>query len=112
MQKNSTINVRVEENLKREAEEVFKDLGISTSIEINLFLPQVVHKDGIPFTVDRNKTKKINDSAELAALINLTGGKKVSRKFRKLIELYASGDIDYEVAVYAIKREFINENSL
>ena len=45
----------------------------------------------------------IDKAQELAEAINLTGGKTYPKKFNKIISLYAKGDIDYDVALYAIK---------
>lgn len=44
-----TLNLRVDANLKRQAETIFADLGIPTSTAINMFLHTVVRYGGIPF---------------------------------------------------------------
>ena len=41
---------------------------------------------------------------ELAEAWNLTGGKPYSKKFNKISNLYVRGDVDYDVALYAIKK--------
>lgn len=112
MKKNASLNIRVESDLKKDAEAIFQDLGISTSIAINLFLKQVVKSDGIPFEIKRESQEILSKKAELAELINLTGGKEIPAKFKKIVNLYARGEIDYEIAVYAIKKEYLSERSL
>lgn len=51
MDKTETIRVRVEPEIKREAEEVFEALGLSATEAITLFYRQVALCQGLPFTV-------------------------------------------------------------
>lgn len=51
MAKTAQLNVRLEQNLKDAAEAVFKQLGITSSEAINMFLSQVVLRKGLPFDV-------------------------------------------------------------
>ena len=50
----ANINVRVDENLKKEAEGLFNDLGLSMSSAITMFLKSAVRCVGIPFEVRRS----------------------------------------------------------
>lgn len=45
------IHARVDHDLKKEAEIIFRSLGINTSDAIRMFLSQVTMKKGIPFDV-------------------------------------------------------------
>ncbi len=49
MGKTATIRARVEPELKRGAEAVFKKIGLTSSEAINLFLAQVKLTKGLPF---------------------------------------------------------------
>lgn len=49
MAESKTLNIRVDAELKREAEAIFSDLGLPTSTAINMFLKSVVRYGGIPF---------------------------------------------------------------
>lgn len=106
--KNSYINVRVEGEIKLKVERILDDLGINTSTAIDIFLNQIILKDGLPFDVKIPKKDYKERQMELASAINLTGGKEYPREFKKIISLYAKGDIDYDVALYAIKKEYVN----
>ena len=106
--KNAYINTRVDSKTKSEAEAILSDLGINMSTAIDMFLTQIVLKEGIPFEVKKPKMDKQKELMKLAQAINLTGGKDYPKRFTKLFRLYTNGDIDYEVALYAIKREFTN----
>lgn len=60
--KTSAINIQIDANVKKDATMVLTDLGLSMSSAINLFLKQVVKKNGIPFEVTNvAPNKKILD---------------------------------------------------
>ena len=107
--KNELIHIRIEPSIKEKSEEIFKKLGINMSYAVSLFLNQVIIKNGFPFDVIlpfENET----EVESLAKIIESTGGNgTVSEDNQKIIHLYAMGDIDYETAVYAIKRSFIRK---
>lgn len=42
----ANVNVRIDQNLKEEAEEIFSKLGITASTAINLFYKQVIRENG------------------------------------------------------------------
>lgn len=48
--------------------------------------------------------KEINDIEKLAYIINSTGGKEPSPDAKRIIHLYANGDIDLETAKIALLR--------
>ena len=54
----SAINVQVDSAIKKEATAILNDLGLSMSAAINLFLKQVVKRDGLPFEVVNPKPSK------------------------------------------------------
>lgn len=56
MRDKETITVRLDEDTKKQAEELFGDLGISMSSAIIIFLKQAIRKGGIPFEIQREKT--------------------------------------------------------
>lgn len=49
MNKTPNLYVRVEPNVKAQAEAVLEKLGISMSVAISIFLKQIVEKGGLPF---------------------------------------------------------------
>lgn len=58
----STITVRVDENVKKEASSIFKEVGLDMSTAINVYLKQVIRSNGIPFliTTDTPNTVTLN----------------------------------------------------
>lgn len=49
----STIQVRVEDELKSKSDALFKDLGTDTTTAISIFLTQAVATNGFPFEIKR-----------------------------------------------------------
>lgn len=59
--KSTNLNIRVDSNLKKEAENLFKKLGLNMSSAINVFLAQSVREQAIPFEIYVEKpSKKLN----------------------------------------------------
>lgn len=54
----TTIQVRVEEDLKAKSDQLFKDLGTDTTTAIRMFLTQAVAKNGFPFEIKRHNPVK------------------------------------------------------
>lgn len=50
----STIQVRVDDDLKTKSDMLFKDLGTDTTTAIRIFLTQAVANNGFPFEIKRN----------------------------------------------------------
>lgn len=49
----STIQVRVEDELKVKSDKLFKDLGMDTTTAIRIFLTQALAVNGFPFAIKR-----------------------------------------------------------
>lgn len=49
----STIQVRVDDDLKTKSDALFKDLGTDTTSAIRMFLTQAVANNGFPFEIKR-----------------------------------------------------------
>ena len=46
------ISIKIDEKTKKEAQKLFKDLGLSLSTAINIFLKQAIREKGIPFYIN------------------------------------------------------------
>lgn len=51
----STIQVRVDDDLKLKSDMLFKDLGTDTTTAIRMFLTQAVANNGFPFEIKKNR---------------------------------------------------------
>ena len=47
----SNINIRVDSEIKSQAQDVFTSLGLDMSTAINIFLRQAIRQRGLPFAV-------------------------------------------------------------
>ena len=50
--------IRIEEDVKRQAMELFNQLGIDMSSAVNMFLRQAIMRGGLPFSVELPKYKQ------------------------------------------------------
>lgn len=49
----STIQLRVDDDLKNKSDQLFKDLGTDTTTAIRMFLTQAIAVNGFPFEIKR-----------------------------------------------------------
>lgn len=74
----TSMNLRIDKTLKKDAEKLFNSLGINMTTAINIFLKQSVREQGIPFQISakegynalsayRGKAAKIPDYEEYVA---------------------------------------------
>ena len=63
MAKTSSIHVRVEPQVKKEAEEILNNLGMTSTEAINIYLKQIILNSGIPFEI---KTPQYSDEMKEA----------------------------------------------
>jgi len=64
--------IRIDSNLKKEANVLFNNLGLDMSSAVNIFLRQCVLKGGIPFTIEMPNYNKetLNAMAEAKKIAN------------------------------------------
>ena len=58
MSKTTKMNIRIEPSLKKEVEEILKDLGMNISDAITIYFKQIVLTDSIPLQIKRPKFNK------------------------------------------------------
>jgi DNA-damage-inducible protein J len=67
MAKTAVIHARVQEGIKKQAENILKALGLTTTEAVNIFLYQVIINKGLPFEVkilNEETLKALQDSKE------------------------------------------------
>lgn len=67
MKKTSTLNLRINPDLKRKAEEILSQLGMPMSTAIDIYLKQIIMTGGIPFAVTLSKAP-ISVNADLMTI--------------------------------------------
>lgn len=63
----ANLNIRVDDNLKKQAEIVLSDLGMTLSTATTIFLKQVVRYNGIPFELRADPFYSAQNQAHLLA---------------------------------------------
>ncbi len=83
------INIRIDENLKKEASDLFKELGIDMTTAIVVFLRQSVITGGIPFEIKNSKSKALMTKKEVEEIFS---GKNKTKKYNNVAELFKDLD--------------------
>lgn len=60
----TTLSVRVDENSKKAFDKFCTDIGMNTSVAINLFIKTVIRENKIPFELSLEKSDKVFYSKE------------------------------------------------
>lgn len=80
---NTNVNIRMDTDLKAQADALFADLGLTMSSAINLFIRQAVWQQGIPFTITR-----LPNAETLEAMQNVLRGENLVGPFHSVDELF------------------------
>lgn len=91
MAKSATINMRVNPEIKLEAESVFSSLGLSLTEAINIFLHKSIMEGGIPFDV-RQPRYNAETEAAMREARDIISGKKPAESYSSAAEMLASLD--------------------
>ena len=67
----STIQVRVDDDLKAKSDKLFKDLGTDTTTAIRMFLTQAIAVNGFPFEIKRASENTYKALSEVEMLEKL-----------------------------------------
>ncbi len=68
--KMAVINIRVNDEVKKEAETIFKALGLNMSVAMNLFLKKCINENGIPFDLKLPNNETIEALEETNKILN------------------------------------------
>lgn len=55
---NINVTIRMDEDLKKDADELFGELGFNISTAFNIFVRQAVREQAIPFAISKNKPNR------------------------------------------------------
>ena len=67
MSRSAVMNLRIEPEIKANAEELFGSLGLTVTDAVNVFLRQSLMRGGFPFEVVRYKPNAVTQAAILEA---------------------------------------------
>jgi len=83
MANTTNLNIRVDEELKRNAEKIFNELGLNMSTAMNIFLRYSVRYGGIPFELRVDKP----NSETLSAIDDVNNNRNMSKIFNSVDDL-------------------------
>ena len=81
------ISLRVDDEVKRNAERTFNDIGLSMSAAINIFLKTVVRENRIPFELSADPFYSKENMAELEKRVADINSGKSTLKEHELTEV-------------------------
>lgn len=66
----ANLNIRIDDNLKKQAQQLFKDIGLDMTTAITMFLQQAVTDSGIPFKIRKYNQETMDAYNEVEDMIN------------------------------------------
>ena len=77
-----SISIRLDSEVKEQAQRVFSNLGMDMTTAINIFLRQAIQYQGLPFDVRLDENRKL-----LQALTDLDQNRNMSQSFESVSDL-------------------------
>lgn len=98
----ATMSIRLSDNDKKEADNLFKKLGITTNSAINMFIKQSIRMQSLPFTPSLNvQNQKLIKAIEESDVI-----------IQELKEGKRKGYTDYDSLFVSLDKWYINIKSI
>lgn len=79
----TNINIRMDENLKKQFDYLCNELGMNMTTAFNIFAKTMVRQQGMPFEITLNAP----NSETLAAIDDVNHGRNLSKSFHSVAEL-------------------------
>ena len=80
----ATINIRVDDDLKKRSEMIFEEIGLGMTSALTIFLKAVVRNNGIPFSLEIPNKETLDAFKEVD---DISSGKKKTKKYSSVEEL-------------------------
>ncbi|CEX84349.1 addiction module antitoxin%2C RelB/DinJ family [Streptococcus pneumoniae] len=77
-----SISIRLDSEVKEQAQQVFSNLGMDMTTAINIFLRQAIQYQGLPFDVRLDENRKL-----LQVLTDLDQNRNMSQSFESVSDL-------------------------
>ena len=112
MSDTTSMNLRVDKKLKKEAEALFDSLGINMTTAINIFLRQSVRDQGIPFPITARTDYKSIPAFRATASNYSNYNEYVTASLKEADMKVAEGTMKYYTAdeIRAELEDVLNEN--
>lgn len=83
MSKNINVNIRMDEDLKKEADNLFSELGLNMTTAINMFTRQAVRQGKIPFEISLSNP----NTETIKAMEDVNNNRNLSETFDTVDDL-------------------------
>ncbi|MCM1136656.1 MAG: type II toxin-antitoxin system RelB/DinJ family antitoxin [Clostridium sp.] len=84
---NVNVTIRMDEDVKRQADDLFSDLGMSLSGAITIFMKQAIRQQAIPFKIARDvPNQETLEAIEEVKRLKNDPMKKVYNSFDEILE--------------------------
>lgn len=93
MAQNALIQIRIDENIKKDADALFSDLGLDTPTAIRIFLNQAIRRHGLPFDVSLSPSAETIAAMEEADNISRDPHSKKYTNFSELVAEVQNEDL-------------------
>lgn len=80
---NTSMNIRMDADVKRQAEALFGEIGMNMTTAINIFLRQSIRENGIPFELKVGQP----NSETLEAIDDVNNNRNMSKAYDSMDEL-------------------------
>ena len=84
----AVINIRVNDEVKKEAETIFKSLGLNMSVAMNLFLKKCINEKGIPFDLKIPNRETIETIEAMEGTNKILNGDIKRKSYKNVDELF------------------------
>ena len=91
MKKNATVSARIDEDVKNQAEDILRQLGIPVSVVINTLYHQIIARNGVPFSITLpTKPRSLDEltQSELDAKLQHSYEQALSRQGKPMDEIF------------------------
>ena len=78
----TSMSIRLDSEVKEQAQQVFSNLGMDMTTAINIFLRQAIQYQGLPFDVKLDENRKL-----LQVLTDLDQNRNMSQSFESVSDL-------------------------
>ena len=78
----TSMSIRLDSEVKEQAQQVFNNLGMDMTTAINIFLRQAIQYQGLPFDVSLDESRKL-----LEVLTDLDQNRNMSQSFESVSDL-------------------------
>lgn len=78
----TSMSIRLDSEVKEQAQQVFNNLGMDMTTAINIFLRQAIQYQGLPFDVRLDENRKL-----LEVLTDLDQNRNMSKSFESVSDL-------------------------